>query len=146
MRKVIRVFTILLLAWIGWMVLVWSIQHSIMFPRNTIGPDRLLGRSTHALSQLHQAEADGCDYVGGGPLHATPTKPGREPVGLDYLRQAAAEANVPFFAIGGVDASTLPAVMQAGGCLCRVAVVRAVMEADDPAAATSELLEHLRDE
>ena len=114
--------------------------------RRLIGPDRLLGRSTHALSQLHQAEADGCDYVGVGPLHATPTKPGREPVGLDYLRQAAAEANVPFFAIGGVDASTLPAVLQAGGCLCRVAVVRAVMEANDPAAATSELLEHLRDE
>jgi len=42
LRKVIRVFTILLLAWIGWMVLVWSLQHSIMFPRNTIGPDRLL--------------------------------------------------------------------------------------------------------
>ena len=111
--------------------------------RRLIGPDRLLGRSTHALSQLHQAQADGCDYVGVGPLHATPTKPGREPVGLAYLRQAAAQATVPWFGIGGVDASTLAAVLEAGGQGCRVAVVRAVMEADDPAAATAELLEML---
>jgi len=113
--------------------------------RRLIGPDRLLGRSTHAISQLRQAEADGCDYVGVGPLHATPTKPGREPVGLEYLRQAAAEARIPFFGIGGVDATTLPAVLAAGGSSCGVAVVRAVMEAEDPGAASRALLEQLAD-
>jgi thiamine-phosphate pyrophosphorylase len=71
-------------------------------------------------------------------VHATPTKPGREPVGLDYVRQAAATSPIPFFAIGGVDAANLAAVRAAGAD--RVAVVRAITEAADPAAATAQLL------
>jgi thiamine-phosphate pyrophosphorylase len=71
-------------------------------------------------------------------VHATPTKPGREAVGLDYVRQAAAISPIPFFAIGGVDASNLAAVRAAGAD--RVAVVRAITEAGDPAAATTQLL------
>ena len=109
--------------------------------RQLLGPDRLIGRSTHALAQLQQAVSDGCDYVGVGPVHATPTKPGREPVGLDYVRQAAAASPIPFFAIGGVDASNLAAVRAAGGT--RVAVVRAITAAADPAAATAGLLAEL---
>ena len=106
--------------------------------RQLLGPDLLIGRSTHALSQLHQAVADGCDYVGVGPVNATPTKPGREPVGLDYVRQAAAESPIPFFAIGGIEAGNL-AVVQAAGAE-RVAVVRAITDAADPAAASAALL------
>ena len=106
--------------------------------RQLLGPDRLIGRSTHALDQLQQAVTDGCDYVGVGPVHATPTKPGREPVGLDYVRQAAAASPIPFFAIGGVEASNLAAVRAAGAD--RVAVVRAITEAVDPAAAAAALL------
>ena len=109
--------------------------------RRLLGPDRLIGRSTHAISQLRQAVADGCDYVGVGPVNATPTKPGREPVGLDYVRQAAAESAIPFFAIGGIEASNLAAVQAAGAE--RVAVVRAITEAVDPAAASRALLEML---
>jgi thiamine-phosphate pyrophosphorylase len=105
--------------------------------RRLLGPERLIGRSTHRLEQLRQAVADGCDYVGVGPVNATPTKPGREPVGLAYVREAAAEAPIPFFAIGGLDAATLPAVQAAGAE--RVAVVRAITEADDPGAACAEL-------
>ena len=82
--------------------------------RSLLGPEKLIGRSTHALSQLHQAMADGCDYVGVGPVNATPTKPGREPVGLDYVRQAAAESTIPFFAIGGIEPGNLAAVQAAG--------------------------------
>lgn len=106
--------------------------------RRLLGPDRLIGRSTHAIAQLRQAEADGCDYVGVGPVNATPTKPGRTPVGLDYVRQAAAEARIPWFAIGGIEASSLAPVLQAGAS--RVAVVRAITDAADPGAATAELL------
>ena len=106
--------------------------------RQLLGPELLIGRSTHALSQLHQAVADGCDYVGVGPVNATPTKPGREPVGLDYVRQAAAESPIPFFAIGGLEATNLAAVQAAGAE--RVAVVRAITEAADPAAASRALL------
>ncbi len=106
--------------------------------RRLLGPERLLGRSTHALAQLRQAVADGCDYVGVGPVNATPTKPGREPVGLDYVRQAAAESPIPCFAIGGIAAADLAAVQAAGGS--RVAVVRAISAAADPRAAAAELV------
>jgi len=110
--------------------------------RRLLGPERLIGRSTHRLSQLQQAVADGCDYVGVGPVHATPTKPGREPVGLDYVRQAAADSPLPFFAIGGIDARNLGAVRAAGAS--RVAVVRAITAAPDPKAAAANLLQALQ--
>ena len=106
--------------------------------RQLLGPERLIGRSTHAISQLRQAVADGCDYVGVGPVNATPTKPGREPVGLDYVRQVAAESPIPFFAIGGIAPANLAAVQAAGAE--RVAVVRAITEAPDPAQASRALL------
>jgi thiamine-phosphate pyrophosphorylase len=106
--------------------------------RRLLGPDRLIGRSTHRLEDLRQAVADGCDYVGVGPVNATPTKPGREPVGLAYVAQAAAEGPLPFFAIGGIDRANLAAVRRAGAT--RVAVVRAITQAEDPGAATADLL------
>ena len=106
--------------------------------RRLLGPDRLIGCSTHAPDQLARALADGCDYVGVGPVNATPTKPGRDPVGLAYVAEAAATCPLPFFAIGGIDAATLPAVLAAGAS--RVAVVRAIAAAPDPGAATRTLL------
>lgn len=109
--------------------------------RRLLGPDRLIGRSTHDLQQLRQAVAEGCDYVGVGPVHATPTKAGRAPVGLTYVREAADESPIPFFAIGGIDADGVPAVQAAGAE--RVAVVRGIMTAADPGAATKRLLARL---
>jgi len=109
--------------------------------RRLLGPDRLIGSSTHALEQLHRAVAEGCDYVGVGPVNATPTKPGREPVGLAYVAAAAAACPVPFFAIGGIDLANLGAVIAAGAR--RVAVVRAITAAPDPQAASADLLEAL---
>lgn len=112
--------------------------------RRLLGPDRLIGRSTQRIEQLRQAVADGCDYVGVGPINATPTKPGRDPVGLAYVRAAAAESPIPFFAIGGLDAGAVASVVAAGGR--RVAAVRAIIEASDPRAASRELLAALREE
>ncbi|MFM7264112.1 MAG: thiamine phosphate synthase, partial [Cyanobium sp.] len=112
--------------------------------RRLLGPAPLIGRSTHGLEQLRAAVAEGSDYLGVGQVHATPTKPGREPVGLAYVRAAAAEAPIPFFAIGGIDASTLAAVRQAGAE--RVAVVRAITAAADPHGATATLLAALGEE
>jgi thiamine-phosphate pyrophosphorylase len=109
--------------------------------RRLLGPACLIGRSTHHLAQLQQAVADGCDYVGVGPVHATPTKPGRAPVGLDYVRQAAGASPIPFFAIGGIDATNLGAVRAAGAA--RVAVVRAISAAADPRLAAGALLNAL---
>lgn len=109
--------------------------------RRLLGPERLIGRSTHTPDQLRQAVMDGCDYVGVGPVFTTPSKPGRTPVGLAYVATAAAECPIPWFAIGGIDDSNLAAVLAAGAT--RVAVIRAITEAADPFNAASHLLDRL---
>jgi len=103
--------------------------------RAIVGPDLLIGRSTHSPQQVDGA--DGADYIGVGPVHATPTKLGRPAVGTELVRYAVAHARLPFFAIGGLDAATLPAAVAAGAT--RAAVVRAISEAADPEAAAREL-------
>lgn len=103
--------------------------------RALVGADRIVGLSTHAPAQL--AAAAGADYVAAGPVHATPTKPGRPATGLEYVRHAAAHARVPWFAIGGIDATNVEQVVAAGAR--RIVVVRAIAEAADPEAAAREL-------
>lgn len=105
--------------------------------RAVIGPERLLGLSTHSAEQVAAAGRAGVDYIGVGPVQATPTKPGRPAVGLGLVRHAAASASVPFFAIGGISRTNLAAVHDAGAR--RVAVVRALTEAGNPEAAAREL-------
>jgi thiamine-phosphate pyrophosphorylase len=77
------------------------------------------------------------DYIGVGPIHGTPTKPGRQAVGLGLVRYAAKNATMPFFAIGGLDAGNVSEVLEAGAG--RVCVLRAIAEADNPEAAAREL-------
>jgi thiamine-phosphate pyrophosphorylase len=81
------------------------------------------------------------DYIGVGPVHATPTKPGRPGVGLELIRYAAAHAPVPFFAIGGLDAGNLGDVLAAGAT--RAVVLRAIAHAEDPQRAARQLRELL---
>jgi thiamine-phosphate pyrophosphorylase len=103
--------------------------------RVAVGAERLVGLSTHSAAQLDAAA--GVDYVAVGPVHATPTKPGRPAVGLAPVRHAAAQARVPFFAIGGIDPANVHEVIGAGAR--RIVVVRAIAEADDPEAAARAL-------
>jgi len=105
--------------------------------RRLLGEDLLIGRSTHSPDELVRALDEPADYLGVGPVHATPTKPGREGVGLSYVRFAAQNATVPFFVTGGMDAATIPLALEAGAT--RVVVVRALTEAPDPAGAAKEL-------
>jgi thiamine-phosphate pyrophosphorylase len=93
-----------------------------------------VGLSTHVPREIDTAEAD---YIGVGPVFATPTKEGRAAVGLDLVRYAAERARVPWFAIGGIDASNVRDVVAAGAS--RVAVVRAIGDASDPERAAAEL-------
>jgi thiamine-phosphate pyrophosphorylase len=93
-----------------------------------------LGQSTHAPKEIDAAEGD---YMGVGPVHSTPTKADRPAVGLELVRYAAARARVPWFAIGGIDASNVADVVAAGAT--RIAVVRAIGEAPDPERAAREL-------
>ena len=102
--------------------------------RAITGPELLVGLSTHAPAEIDAADAD---YIGVGPVHATPTKPGRPAVGLDLVRYAAEHAELPWFAIGGVDPASVGVVVEAGAT--RIAVVRAITDATDPEAAASAL-------
>jgi len=92
-----------------------------------------LGLSTHEPSQCERAVAAGADYVAIGPVFATPTKPGRPPATLDYVRWAAAHVPIPWFAIGGITLDTLDAVLDAGAT--RVCVVSAILNSPDVAGA-----------
>lgn len=112
--------------------------------RTVLGPDVILGRSTHTIDQALAAEADPeIDYFCLGPVWETPTKPGRPAIGLEPLRALAAVATKPWFAIGGISKGDRLAEVQAAGAR-RIVVVRAVTAADDPAAAATELKQALR--
>jgi thiamine-phosphate pyrophosphorylase len=106
--------------------------------RAIIGPDPLIGRSTHDVAQLGAAIDEQVDYFCVGPCWPTPTKPGRQAAGLGLVRSAAESGtDKPWFAIGGIDGERLPEVLDAGAR--RVVVVRAITGADDPAAAAAAL-------
>ncbi|HMD56509.1 MAG TPA: thiamine phosphate synthase [Solirubrobacteraceae bacterium] len=105
--------------------------------RELLGDDMLVGLSTHTPSQIDASDPSLVDYIGVGPVHATPTKPGRPAVGVELVRYAAAHAPVPFFAIGGLDAANVGEVLDAGAE--RVCVLRAITDADDPERAAREL-------
>ncbi|MFI2782270.1 thiamine phosphate synthase [Streptomyces sp. ALB3] len=112
--------------------------------RSVLGDDVVIGRSTHAESEVDAAVAEeGTDYFCTGPCWPTPTKPGRHAPGLGLVRYAASLGTTrPWFAIGGIDADNLDEVLDAGAS--RVVVVRAITEAEDPAAATAALARRIR--
>jgi thiamine-phosphate pyrophosphorylase len=103
-----------------------------------VGPERIVGRSTHSPAQGAQADADpDVDYLAVGPVHETPTKPGRPAAGLGYVEWAAANLTKPWFAIGGLDAGNVHEVHERGAT--RIVVVRAIAGAADPEQAAREL-------
>lgn len=132
---------------------------SVADVREIVGPDLLIGLSTHAPREIDAAtrfataggaggaagEGPGpapgatpyVDYIGVGPVHATPTKAGRPPVGCELVSYASAHAHVPFFAIGGIGPHNVSQVLHAGAT--RICVLRAVADAPDPCDAAAEL-------
>ena len=112
--------------------------------RRILGPGPLIGRSSHSPAQADAAAAEpGVDYFCAGPLWATPTKPGRPGTGLSLLAHVTQAGPArPWFAIGGIGLDRLDDVLAAGAT--RVVVVRAITEADDPAAATRAFAKRLR--
>jgi thiamine-phosphate pyrophosphorylase len=110
---------------------------SVEDARARVGDRLAIGVSTHSPEQVAAAEASSADYFAVGPVHETPTKPGRPAVGLELVRHAAAVASKPWFAIGGIDPGNASEVAAAGAR--RVAVVRAIRDAEDPEAAARAL-------
>ena len=107
--------------------------------RRILGAGKIVGRSTTNPQELTRALDEGADYIGVGPVHATPTKPGKAAAGNEYVRYAAEHATMPWFTIGGLNADNLAPTLAAGAT--RVAVVRALMEAEDPTAIAQSLVQ-----
>jgi thiamine-phosphate pyrophosphorylase len=105
--------------------------------RALLGPDAIVGLSTHSEEQIAAAAEEPVDYISVGPIWETPTKEGRPGVGLELVEHAAAGAPHPFFAIGGIDPSNAPEVVAAGAR--RLGVVRAIRDAEEPTAAAEAL-------
>jgi thiamine-phosphate pyrophosphorylase len=109
--------------------------------RRIVGPDALIGVSTHNVEQLRQAILDGASYVGVGPTFPSATKDFAALAGLEFVRQAAAETSLPAFVIGGVTPENVSEAVAAGAR--RVAVGAAICAADDPCAVAMKLLRQL---
>ena len=105
--------------------------------RDALGPEAIVGLSTHSEEQLAASAEQALDYVSVGPVWETPTKAGRPGVGIGLVEHAAAHAPHPFFAIGGVDPANAAEVVAAGAR--RLGVVRAIRDAEDPAAVAEAL-------
>ena len=106
--------------------------------RDIVGPQTVIGRSTHQSGEVARALTEDVDYFCVGPCWPTPTKPGRPAPGLDLVRTVAdMQSAKPWFAIGGIDEQRLPEVLAAGAS--RIVVVRAITAADDPRAAAERL-------
>jgi thiamine-phosphate pyrophosphorylase len=115
----------------------------IAVARQILGRDKIVGRSTTNPAEMVKALAEGADYIGVGPVHETPTKAGKVASGLEYVRYAVQHSTVPWFAIGGIDAENVDDVIGAGAP--GVAVVRSIMEANEPGGVVKEMLEKFRE-
>jgi thiamine-phosphate pyrophosphorylase len=103
---------------------------SVAIARQILGSQKIVGKSTTSPEEMERALKEGADYIGVGPVYETPTKAGKAAAGLEYVRYAAKHATVPWFAIGGIDSSNIEDVLAAGAPA--IAIVRAIMSADNP--------------
>jgi thiamine-phosphate pyrophosphorylase len=97
--------------------------------REIVGPDCMVGKSTHSIDQAIHAFCEGADYIGFGPIFATPTKRDYWPIGLDEIRRVHEAIHIPIFCIGGIKLDNLPEVIAAGGR--RVVIVSGLLQAAD---------------
>ena len=110
--------------------------------RRILGPDALIGVSTHNIDQVRRAALDGANYIGIGPTFPSTTKSFDRLAGLEFIRAAIAETSLPAFAIGGIHLKTIDAVAAAGAT--RVAVGAAIVEADEPQQTARTIRDALR--
>lgn len=110
---------------------------SVSEARRVAGATCWVGKSTHSLEQAIAAQEEGADYIGVGPIFATPTKPDYKPVGLELVRSVASRVTVPFFCIGGIKSGNAAEVLRAGAQ--RIVVVSGILQADDIAGYCREL-------
>lgn len=108
---------------------------SVAEARQLAGPGAIIGKSTHSLAQAIASAAEGPDYIGFGPLFATPTKPDYTPIGTEQITAAHHSVTLPVFCIGGIKLANLPSVLSAGAR--RVVIVSDLLLATDPVEQTA---------
>ncbi len=109
--------------------------------RRLAGAGAIVGKSTHSLDQARAAAAEGADYIGFGPLFATPTKPDYPPIGTREILRVHELVSIPIFCIGGIKAENLASLLAAGAQ--RVVIVSGILQAPDIAAYCREAKQHL---
>jgi thiamine-phosphate pyrophosphorylase len=107
-------------------------DNSIEKVRAQIKRPIVVGKSTHSIEQAVDAEREGADYIGFGPIFSTPTKPDYSPIGLTHIREVHERVSIPIFCIGGIKSENLAQVIDAGAK--RVAIVSGLLQASDIAA------------
>ena len=111
--------------------------------REILGPEMIVGLSTHSPEQIAAAAEQPVDYISVGPVWETPTKEGRPGVGLELVSHATESTAHPFFAIGGIDPSNAAEVVAAGAR--RLGVVRAIRDAGNPTVTAESLRKALEE-
>ncbi len=109
--------------------------------RELLGDEKIIGRSTHCLQDIKNAEEEGCDYIGIGPIFSSETKKQLTPIGIDNLRKGLSKTLLPAFAIGGINSSNIKNLNQINNL--RIAVSNAIINSRDPFSKTEELLKFL---
>ena len=109
--------------------------------RELLGHEKIIGRSTHCIEDIKNAEKDGCDYIGIGPIFHSKTKKQLNPIGIDYLKKGFNETLLPAFAIGGINSSNINQLNQLNDL--RIAVSNAIINSNNPFTKTEELLKFL---
>jgi thiamine-phosphate pyrophosphorylase len=99
--------------------------------RRIVGPECAVGKSTHSIDQAIRAFSEGADYIGFGPIFATPTKPDYPPIGVEDIARVHESVRIPIFCIGGIKLDNLAKVIEAGAR--RVVIVSGLLQASDPA-------------
>ena len=109
--------------------------------RELLGPEKIIGRSTHCIEDIKNAEKEGCDYIGIGPIFPSKTKEKLSPIGIDYLVKGSYKTHLPAFVIGGINSSNINKLNQINNL--RIAVSDAIINSNDPFAKTEELFKFL---
>ena len=109
--------------------------------RELLGDKKIIGRSTHCLQELKNAEEEGCDYIGVGPIFSSKTKSQLNPIGIDYLKEGLNNTSLPAFAIGGINSSNINELGNINNL--RIAVSDAIINSDEPFSRTVEFLKFL---
>ena len=111
--------------------------------RKLLGRDKIIGISCHNLSQALKAQKEGADYIGIGPIYPSATKPEYRAIGLRVLQQLKDKIKIPYFAIGNIHEGNIKEITASGAR--RIAVCRAILKADDPNHAASQLLKKIKE-